>query len=97
MDIGSALKYIFRYDVVTEDTRFIMNLAAPVNSVKWPGHKFNKGSEEFQALLGTPHGKGIVYMIATHCIDHDVRDTGFFWEPDIQYPLYSYGLVDTSS
>lgn len=66
MNLDSSLKYVFRYDVVTENTRFILNLAAPMDGATWPGHEFKKGSEEFKALLGTPHRKGIAFLIATH-------------------------------
>ncbi|KAL8692745.1 MAG: hypothetical protein Q9218_002282 [Villophora microphyllina] len=34
--------------------------------VPWPGHQFLPGTQEFQALMGTPHGKGIAYLILQH-------------------------------
>lgn len=61
-----SLKYIFRHEIVTENTRFIMNLAEPLNGAVWPGHTFRKGTDEFQALLGTAHGRGIAFLVATH-------------------------------
>ena len=60
------LKYVFRHEIVTPDTRFIMNLAEPMSGAIWPGHTFRKGTEEFQALLGTSHGRGIAFLVATH-------------------------------
>jgi len=32
----------------------------------WPGARFPMGTSEFQALLDTPHGKGIVYLLVHH-------------------------------
>ena len=32
----------------------------------WPGHTFLPGSLEFQALLGIPHGKGVVRLLTQH-------------------------------
>ncbi|KAI4173618.1 MAG: hypothetical protein LQ343_002793 [Gyalolechia ehrenbergii] len=77
-----SLKYVFRNNVITASTRGIMNVAAhraenPSNpnghmdatipfTKEWPGHKFNRGSVEFQALIGTPHGKGAAALLVDH-------------------------------
>ena len=62
---ASALKYIFRYDVSTDDTVFIMEQVLGLGrddlpdgeEGAWPGYKFVPGHDEFWALLGTVHGK----------------------------------------
>ena len=35
----------------------------------WPGIRLANGSPRFRALLGTPHGKGIVFLITQHMND----------------------------
>ncbi len=35
-------------------------------NANWPGVPFAKGTDEFQAILGTPHGKGVVYLLVQH-------------------------------
>jgi len=32
----------------------------------WPGHEFKLGSNVFVALLGTPHGRAVVYLLTQH-------------------------------
>ncbi len=32
----------------------------------WPGHEFKLGESAFTALLGTPHGRSIVYLLTQH-------------------------------
>ena len=72
----SQLKYIFRQAIVTPTTRGIMDEVAKRQSrgrktsdslkTKWPGFKFKSGDEAFLALLGTPHGSGVVFLLTTH-------------------------------
>ena len=74
-EVGN-LKYVFRQAIVTPITRTIIEEARrrqdpPAtrgNTVdfSWPGYKFTPGSEEFAALLGTPHGSGVMFLLATH-------------------------------
>ena len=33
---------------------------------EWPGHVFKLPSNAYTALLGTPHGKGVVHLIMQH-------------------------------
>ena len=67
---AGSLKYIFRHNCVTEATRAIIEIAAGVGvgsfSAEWPGIEYRKGTEGFQALLGTPHGKGVVWLVVDH-------------------------------
>lgn len=76
------LKYIFKHDIRTTSTKGIMELAGLPDDddddlsddddidesfdKEWPGIKYVPGQDEFQALLGTPHGKGIVWMLVDH-------------------------------
>lgn len=67
-----TLKYIFRHEVATKFTRQVMALC--VGGVdpetghlpRWPGRTFRLGSDEFQAVLGTPHSRSIVYLLTQH-------------------------------
>ena len=64
------LKYIFRHDIITENTRYIIEQAAKVVegefNVDWPGLKFVATDAEFLALLGTVHGTFNVNLIISH-------------------------------
>lgn len=42
-----------------------MELAAEEDEFgeEWPGITFQPEAEEFWALMGTPHGKGVAYML----------------------------------
>ena len=66
----SDLKYIFRHDVITENTRFIIEQAAKVEedefNADWPGLKFVPTDTEFLALLGTVHGLFNVHLLVSH-------------------------------
>ena len=72
----SQLEYIFRYDVVTSNTKFIIEQAAAMEEEEpieegefeaaWPGYKFVLGDDRFTALLGSVHGTSIVDLLVTH-------------------------------
>ena len=80
--VPNDLKYIFKHDIRTTSTQGIMDLAGLPDDEhddlpddddidnsfeeEWPGIKFVPGEDEFQALLGTPHGRGIVWMLVDH-------------------------------
>ena len=54
------LKYIFRHDIITASTQGVMRecLSHVQRDIEdeWPGSKFTPDTEEYFALLGTPHG-----------------------------------------
>lgn len=60
-DSAPRLKWIFKHHVITASTMGIMDDAADVPydtlDEPWPGVTYDAEDEEFQALLGTPHGK----------------------------------------
>lgn len=62
------LRYIGRDTITNDDTRGIMNdifKKGPMGkSVAWPGLTFEIDREEAQALLGTPNGLAIAYILA---------------------------------
>ena len=59
---ASALKYIFRHDVVTDNTVYIIEQILGLGRKEfpeggeWPGFEFRPGQNKFWALLGTDHG-----------------------------------------
>ena len=58
---ASALKYIFRENIVTSNTRYIMEqcfvgVERDALDIEWPGWVFYPTDEPFYALLATPHG-----------------------------------------
>ncbi|KAI4187808.1 MAG: hypothetical protein L6R41_002575 [Letrouitia leprolyta] len=64
------LRYIFHTAITTNTTRHVMEYIGGVQqdrlSLLWPGRGFNMSSREGRALLATPHGAGITYLIADH-------------------------------
>lgn len=69
-DKAGALKYIFRHHVITPETKAVMEhvagAAEDLLDAPWPGHVFGFPSNFYTALLGTPHGRGIVYLLTQH-------------------------------
>lgn len=69
-DKAGDLKYIFRHDISTENTRFIIESAVGAGDndfvSDWPGTSFTMGQDQFEALIGTVHGVSIVTLITTH-------------------------------
>ena len=77
-DKAKDLRYIFRQAIVTPTSKEIMKQAAAraqhreyksssfYREKDWPGHLYKSGSEEFLALLGTPHGSGVAFLLSTH-------------------------------
>lgn len=66
----SDLKYIFRHEIIMENTRSIIDQAAAKGedefNENWPGLKFVTTDTQFQALLGTIHGVSIVDLLVSH-------------------------------
>ena len=75
-DSAGALKYILRQSIVTPETKGIIRQAAITQEgehdtrdwklKEWPGFEFEVDSVEFNALLGTPHGSGVVFLLLEH-------------------------------
>ncbi|KAI4190528.1 MAG: hypothetical protein LQ346_004904 [Caloplaca aetnensis] len=71
----SQLRYIVHDDIVTPATRKWMEyieVASPdTNFLPWPGQLYDLQSDEGKALLATPHGVGLAYMLADHRYELD--------------------------
>ena len=58
---ASELKYIFKENIITDSTQYIMEkcfvgVERDGLDIEWPGRVFYPADEQFYALLGTPHG-----------------------------------------
>lgn len=66
----NSLKYIFTNQVTTKETKEVMGEAlshvTDLRMPPWPGIYFPLGKEEMRALMGTPHGKGVAYLLLDH-------------------------------
>ena len=63
----SGLKYVIRYDIVNVDTAEIIEEAVGDSSrILWPGVTISMSTEEGRAILGTPNGAGVAFLLATH-------------------------------
>ena len=60
------LKYVFRHHVVTLLTRQIIFQAVGSNVPHWPGRRFTPDDDQYMALLGTAHGRGVANLVAQH-------------------------------
>lgn len=66
---AGSLQYIFRDNIVTADTRAVIDEAIEpkkFGDLAWPGKTFSQGELAGQALMGTPHGAGIAWMLIDH-------------------------------
>ncbi|KAL8704785.1 MAG: hypothetical protein Q9201_002056 [Fulgogasparrea decipioides] len=67
---ASKLRYIIRDNVATDITRALIEYVEgshPDNlNLPWPGHMYDMQQWPGQALLGSPHGIGVAYMITAH-------------------------------
>ena len=65
------LKYIFRHNIATEFTREVIGHCFGVDPEigeipRWPGRTVRLPDPCFVALLGTPHGKAVVFLLTQH-------------------------------
>ncbi|KAL8914694.1 MAG: hypothetical protein Q9171_000707 [Xanthocarpia ochracea] len=68
--LAPLLRYIFRSNIITPETREIIEYIEVERQDKlhlpWPEHTYDMNSEEGLAVLATGHGQGIAYLIADH-------------------------------
>ncbi|KAL8760815.1 MAG: hypothetical protein Q9184_003019 [Pyrenodesmia sp. 2 TL-2023] len=67
---ASNLRFIFRHGVANGVTRAIIDHVTGSKDGEfrspWPGRTFDMRADDGKALLGTPHGIGVAYLIADH-------------------------------
>jgi hypothetical protein len=66
---NSDLKCVLRYNITNHATCTIVKLINAGNDIvakPWPGITYNTTSQEGQALLATPNGSSVAYMLVQH-------------------------------
>ncbi|EUC42083.1 hypothetical protein COCMIDRAFT_104432 [Bipolaris oryzae ATCC 44560] len=65
-----GINAFFSFEVVNEDTGRIIEMAMEKSGhdevPPWPGVRFDSGTEEYRALLGSPNGIAAGYLLAQH-------------------------------
>jgi hypothetical protein len=62
-----GLSYIIRFEIANVDTTAIIEQAAgALSSIPWPGLTIPMSDPRGPAILGTPNGAGIAFLLATH-------------------------------
>jgi hypothetical protein len=97
-----GLKYVIRYNIVNADTSMIINQAVgPTSSIGWPGVTISMRSEIGRAVLGTPNGVGVAYLLATHKaqLGQKTVESVHLWSrpPKYFYAVFKIGPVASSS
>lgn len=71
--LAPSLQYIFRDNVVNDDSKHIMDVVMGIPSsdpglleAPFPGKIFDVNTDDGAALLGTPHGVGIAWFLVDH-------------------------------
>ncbi|KAI4096246.1 MAG: hypothetical protein LQ344_001072 [Seirophora lacunosa] len=69
-DGASRLHYIIQENIITALTRKVMEIISGAGpdalNLPWPGRLYDLRSKEGKALLATPHGVGIAFLISDH-------------------------------
>ena len=80
-----GLKYVIRYEIVNPSTVLIAERAAGLwRRAGWPGLTFFMDDDRARAVLGTPNGAGVAYLLATHkeqLGDKTIESTQLWWKP----------------
>lgn len=71
---NAQLKYVLQHYVINETVLETVKIINEANSGKlmhsknpqWPGIEYKADTAEGQALLGTPNGSGVAYMLIQH-------------------------------
>jgi hypothetical protein len=96
------LKYVIRYEIINEDTCRIIEEAAGEDQIPtpWPGLTESMSEEKGRAILGTPNGLGIAYMLATHKShfgEKTIESVRVWWEGELGFIFASYKIGPVAS
>ena len=74
-------------------------LGGPAEWTKWPGKNFSKQSQQFAALMATPSGRGVAWLLLTHREQlgwKNVESVDIWSEKshDSKQTLYAFNLKD---
>jgi hypothetical protein len=91
-----GLKYVVRFEVANKDTvAIVIQGVGPLNTIKWPGKTIPMSDERGQAILGTPNGVGVAYLLATHKAQMGQKtvESVQVWSRLVQRPAWAYTYV----
>jgi hypothetical protein len=63
------LRYVVRSPVVNIEAQWLINRAFQLSGIEsrtWPGVDFDMATDEGKALLSSPNGAGVAYLLFTH-------------------------------
>jgi hypothetical protein len=63
------LRYVLRSPVAKTEAQWLINRAFQLSSKElktWPGVDFDMATDEGKALLSSPNGAGVAYLLSTH-------------------------------
>jgi hypothetical protein len=61
------LHYVFQANIMNQESKMVIERAAGgPNNLQWPGKVFEMASSEGRAILGSPNGRGVAFLLATH-------------------------------
>jgi hypothetical protein len=60
------LNYVFRFEISNSDTIEVIQRLFGGMYRQWPGLDFQMTHETGLAMLGTPNGRGVAWLLATH-------------------------------
>ena len=60
------LNYVFRFEIFNLDTKAVMQHILGGSDGSWPGIEVSMSDPGGLAMLGTPNGRGVAWLLATH-------------------------------
>ena len=60
------LNYVFRFEIANADTKEVIRRILGGEESPWPGVEVSMRDPAGLAMLGTPNGLGIAWLLATH-------------------------------
>ena len=60
------LNYVFRFEIRNPDTREVIQRLLGRTYRPWPGVDAQMSNPGGLAMLGTPHGRGVAWLLASH-------------------------------
>jgi hypothetical protein len=96
------LKYVVRYEIVNHDTSTIIEDAAGDELIHspWPGLTEDMTDQRGRAILGTPNGQGIGYLLATHKAEFGqltVKNVRTWWYGEFGFIFASFKIGPVTS
>ncbi|KAF2819010.1 hypothetical protein CC86DRAFT_307928, partial [Ophiobolus disseminans] len=97
----SDLKYVLRFNVLNTLTSRVLaaiHLLNDTDIMPWPGTCYNATSPEGRAILGTPNGSSVAYMLIQHKsqLGHKTVSKITVFQQDNQ-PMLLFHIVDVEA